>query len=464
MTTTPSPLGAIPSSRQLAWHALEYYGFLHFTVNTFTDREWGLGNESPHLFNPSNFSATNIVETAQLGGMRGLILTAKHHDGFCLWPSRHTTHSVAASPWRNGQGDVVAELAQTCAAAGMKFGIYLSPWDRNHSAYGHADYIEYYHAQLRELLSNYGPLFEVWFDGANGGDGYYGGTYERRNIDNTTYYPWERTFELVRELQPDACIFSDAGPDIRWVGNEHGIAGDPCWSTLTRAGLFPGAADPALLNQGHRHGSDWVPAECDVSIRPGWFYHAHEDQQVRTPENLLDLYLASVGRGANLLLNLPVAPTGRIHEYDRAALIAFRQLRERLFTNDITQHARIELSSVHDGNRTTNANALRSDDFTYWMPDQVDDAPFVIARFAQPTRVNLVDLREYLPLGQRIDAVSIEVATRAGWQEVARCQSVGNRRLVRIPNTLTSGIRMRVLRSTAPVALRSFRLYDCDLW
>ncbi len=452
------PFGAVPSPRQQAWHNLEFYGFLHFTVNTFTDREWGLGNETPDMFNPTAFDAHQIVESAKLGGMQGLILTAKHHDGFCLWPSRYTTHSVASSPWRNGQGDVVGELAHACAAAGLKFGIYLSPWDRNHAEYGRPAYPTYYRNQLRELLSNYGPLFEVWFDGANGGDGYYGGANEVRKIDAKTYYEWDETLAIVRELQPDAVIFSDAGPDVRWVGNERGIAGDPCWSTIDTTGLYPGLAEPAYLNTGERHGPQWLPAECDVSIRPGWFYHQHEDNQVRTPENLLDLYFASVGRGANLLVNLPVDPRGLVHELDRAALIAFHNQRQRLFATDLAQTATVRVSSCYrpdDGAHTlTDANPA-----TYWAPALDDHTPTVGVHFARPTAINVIDIREYLPLGQRIDEVVVEIETPSGWQSIATVQSIGNRRLVRYPTPNVTAVRLRITQSSATPALSAFGVY-----
>src|SRR5215831_11366030 len=279
--TSPAPYGPLPSARQLRWHELEFYGFLHFSVNTFTDKEWGYGDESPSVFNPTDFDADQIVRTAKAAGMKGLILTAKHHDGFCLWQSKFTDHSVKQSPWRDGRGDVVKEISAACQKYGLKFGIYLSPWDRNRADYGQHDYPTYFRQQLRELLTQYGPIFEVFFDGANGGSGYYGGARETRQIDRETYYDWPAVWELVRKLQPDACLFSDAGPDVRWVGNERGLAGETCWATLNKQDFVPGRADVRRLNRGDRSGAFWVPAEADVSIRPGWFYHAREDDQVR---------------------------------------------------------------------------------------------------------------------------------------------------------------------------------------
>ena len=450
-----TPYGPIPSARQRAWHEREFYGFVHFTVNTFTDREWGYGDESPDTFDPTAFDAEQIVDTAKRGGMRGLILTAKHHDGFCLWPSRYSTHTVAQSRWHAGQGDVVGELARACAAAGLQYGLYLSPWDRNHAAYGQPAYLTYYRNQLRELLTNYGPLFEGWFDGANGGDGFYGGANEQRKIDATTYYGWEETFQIVRDLQPDACIFSDAGPDVRWVGNEHGIAGDPCWATIDPTGLYPGLAEPAILNRGQRDGAAWLPAECDVSIRPGWFYHAHEDDKVRSPANLLDLYLASVGRGANLLVNLPVAPTGQVHPLDRAALLGFAAAREQLYAHPLTP-TQVHASTTH---AHCPAPHTQDDAQTCWVAAGDDPLPTLTLLFATPQRVALVDVREYLPLGQRIDGWELEVLRGADWLRVAEGASIGNRRLVRIAASHATAVRLRVTGQSAPAAIRTMRVY-----
>jgi hexosaminidase len=333
----PVPYGPVPSARQLRWHELEFYGFIHFTVNTFTDKEWGYGDENPAEFNPTDFNADQIAQTAADASMKALILTCKHHDGFCLWPTKYTERCVRNSPWKNGQGDVVNEISDACRRHGLKFGIYLSPWDRSRAEYGTPEYITYFRNQLRELLTNYGPIFEVWFDGANGGDGFYGGAKEKRMIDRKTYYDWPNTWKLVRELQPGACIWSDGGPDVRWVGNEDGMADETCWATLNGADFAPGQADMKRLSSGDRPGTDWIPAECDVSIRPGWFYHAKEDGKVRPPQNLFDLYMKSVGRGAALILNLPPDRRGQIHENDVRALLEFRRMVDSAFANDLAR-------------------------------------------------------------------------------------------------------------------------------
>lgn len=463
MMTKPDPIlqpcGPAPSPRQLAWHALEFYGFIHFTVNTFTDLEWGRGDEPPSVFNPSDFSADQIAETAALGGMRGLILTAKHHDGFCLWPSDYTEHSVKNSPWLGGKGDVVAALARACSDRGLKFGVYLSPWDRNHPDYGRRAYVRYYRSQLKELLTRYGPLFEVWFDGANGGDGYYGGRYERREIDARTYYEWEETFALIRELQPQACIFGGMpGADVRWVGNELGIAGDPCWHT------FPaGKGEDAgleLLNQGVRGGEVWFPAECDVSIRPGWFYHAAEDERVRSPENLLGLYFQSVGRGANLLLNLPPDRRGRIHEADCASLRGFREQLERLFARDLAKEARVTASSVRAGLAACGPErAVDGEASAFWPPEDGDAAASLILDFDRPVTFSVVSLREYLPLGQRVDEFALDTWDGDRWQEVCRGTAIGNRRLVDLPRQTSRRLRLRITRAAACPAVSEMAVY-----
>jgi alpha-L-fucosidase len=342
----------------------------------------------------------------------------------------------------------------------LRFGVYLSPWDRNHAAYGTKAYVVHYRNQLRELLNNYGPLFEVWFDGANGGDGYYGGARETRYIDKATYYDWERTWQIVRDLQPDACIFSDAGPDVRWVGNERGIAGDPCWATLNRHDFVPGQAETSRLNAGDRPGSDWVPAECDVSIRPGWFYHPDQDNLVRSPTNLLDLYLCSVGRGASLLLNLPPDRRGLIHENDVRALRGFKHLLTRTFDVDLAQSALSAYGpSWIDDHRFGTYNAIDGDPQTYWYPGPGQMAELTLV-FDQPVRFNIASLREYLPLGQRVEAFTLESRQSDGWHQFAQGTSIGNRRLLRTANDIrTDGVRLRITHSAAAPALAQLGLH-----
>jgi alpha-L-fucosidase len=451
----PSPYGPTPSARQLKWHALEFYGFLHFTVNTFTDKEWGYGDESPALFNPTAFDADQIVGAARDGGMKGLILTCKHHDGFCLWPSRYTEHSVRNSPFRR---DVVREISRACERHGLKFGIYLSPWDRNHPQYGGPAYITYFRNQLRELLTEYGAVFEIFLDGANGGDGYYGGARETRRIDRETYYDWSRTWQLVRDLQPDACLFSDAGPDVRWVGNERGIAGETCWATSNREDFAPGRADEARLNRGDRPGTHWVPAECDVSIRPGWFYHAAEDEKVRTPQNLVDLYFMSVGRGASFLLNLPPDRRGLIHENDVRSLREFRRMIDSTFATDLARNSRASASNER-GDHFAARHVVDGRGETYWASDVAVHTPELVLEFRQPITFSVARVREYLPLGQRIDAIALDQWQNGAWVEFARATSIGSCRLLRSEPISTTRVRLRVRQAAASPAISELGLF-----
>jgi alpha-L-fucosidase len=456
----PAPFGPTPSARQLRWHKLEVYGFLHFTVNTFTDKEWGYGDESPAVFAPTDFDADQIVRAAKAGGLRGLILTAKHHDGFCLWPSKLTEHSVRKSPWRGGTGDVVREVADACRRHGLAFGVYLSPWDRNHPEYARPAYVEYYRGQLRELLTGYGPVFEVWFDGANGGDGFYGGARERRTIDRRTYYDWPRTWQVVRDLQPDAVMFSDAGPDVRWVGNEKGIAADPSWATLNRDDFAPGEADEARLNRGDRPGTHWLPAECDVSIRPGWFYHPAEDAKVKTPLELLDLFYASVGRGASFLLNVPPDRRGRVHEEDAASLRGFGELVAATFATDLARGARATASHVRGGDaRYAPANVLDASRETYWSTDDSVTTPHLVLDLGRAVTFNVVSLREHLPLGQRVEDWALDAWRDGAWSEFAGGTAIGSRRLWRGADVTTDRVRLRIVRSPVCPAISEMALH-----
>ena len=461
----PRPYGAVPSQRQLKWHELEFYGFLHFTVNTFTDKEWGYGDESPDLFNPTDFSPEQIVSTAKMAGMTGLILTCKHHDGFCLWPSRYTEHSVKNSSWQDGRGDVVREISAACRRHGLKFGVYLSPWDRNHADYGKPAYVDYYRKQLRELLTQYGPVFEVWWDGANGGTGYYGGARENRRIDRGSYYGWAETTALVRELQPDACIFSDAGPDVRWNGNERGIAGDPCWATYTPAAAEgqskpgPGTTNYRQGNQGHRNGKYWLPAEADVSIRPGWFYHPDQDGKVRSAQNLVDLYYVSVGRGSSLLLNLPPDRRGRIHASDVESLRRFRRVLDATFAHNLAAAATLTAANVRGaGERFGPARLTDGDRQTYWATDDDVTAPELVVTLPAPVTFNVADLREYLPLGQRVSTWALDRWSDGAWVEFAKGESIGSRRLWRGEPITADRVRLRLTGPVAP-AISQFGLY-----
>ena len=464
VATDDSPPRAVlplPSPRQLAWHAREFYGFLHFGVNTFTDREWGLGDEDPAIFNPVSFDANQWVRVAKDAGMTGLIITAKHHDGFCLWPSAFTEHSVTHSPFKNGQADIVGDLARACREAGLFFGVYLSPWDRNHAAYGRPEYIAYYRNQLRELLTRYGDVAEVWFDGANGGDGFYGGAREKRLIDRATYYDWPNTHSLVRQLQPGAVMFSDAGPDVRWVGNESGLAFETSNYGIDLAGLYPGHPtydkDRAF---GRIDGSDWVPPEVDVSIRPGWFYHAAEDDKVKSVSELMRIYESSVGRGANLLLNVPPNRQGLISEVDAQHLRDFRAAREAIFRNDLARRATVTSSQVRGrSDRFAPSRAVDGRDDTYWATDDGVTEAQVELSWPQPVTFDHVVLQEAIALGQRVQAWAVEAQVDGSWKAVGEGTTIGYKRILTCSPTTTTRVRVRITKARACPTLATVGVY-----
>jgi alpha-L-fucosidase len=456
----PAPVGAIPSARQLAWHDLQFYGFIHFTVNTFTDREWGYGDEAESTFNPTQLDVRQWVQVARDAGMKGLILTAKHHDGFCLWPSRYTTHSVRNSPWRNGKGDVVGELARSCRELGLKFGVYLSPWDRNHADYGRPAYLEYYRNQLRELLTGYGPIFEVWFDGANGGDGYYGGARERRKIDGATYYDWPNTWSIVRELQPDAVMFSDAGPDVRWVGNEKGVAFETSWNPINLSGLYPGHPKYAEVAAGRPDGADWVPPEVDVSIRPGWFYHPAEDGKVASVDRLVEIHEQSIGRGANLLLNITPDRRGLIPDTDAARLREFGRRIEATYRTDLARQATVRASTVRGNVSRFGAPLVNDGDAaTYWATDEGTTTGTIDLEWPAPVRFDRVVLQEVIALGQRVEAFAIEADLDGRWTRIAEGTTIGYKRIVRHQPRSSSRLRVRITRARACPVISTVGVY-----
>lgn len=465
----PTPYGTLPSARQLRWHELETYSFLHFTVNTFTDREWGNGDEDPSIFNPTDFDADSIVTALKAGGMKGVILTCKHHDGFCLWPTKTTDHCIRQSSWRGGKGDIVRDIADAAHRHGLKFGVYVSPWDRNNAQYGRPAYVQTYREQLRELLTGYGPIFEVWHDGANGGTGYYGGANEKRTIDKTTYYGWPTTWELIRSLQPEAVIFSDVGPDIRWVGNEKGYANETCWETFDPVGTDGGPASPGNVREkesgtGTRHGSHWLPAECDVSIRPGWFWHAKENDRVKTPAQLMDLYYQSVGRGASFLLNVPPDRRGLLGENDVASLRALGERLRATFGENLAAGAKITASNVRGKNKAFRVeNLLDGNPETYWATDDAIATAEAVLDFRSTVSFNVIRLRENIRLGQRVDACAVDIWKDGAWQEFGRATSIGPCRLVRAKETAsTTRLRLRITESSACPALSELGAYSCD--
>jgi len=454
----PEPFGPIPTERQLAWHDLEYYMFVHFTVNTFTDKEWGYGDEKESVFNPWELDCRQWAKTASDAGMKGIIITAKHHDGFCLWPSSFTEHSVKNSPWRNGEGDVLKELRQACDEFGLKMGVYLSPWDRNSAVYGTPEYLTYYRNQLKELLTDYGDIFEVWFDGANGGDGYYGGAREIRRIDNKTYYDWPNTHKIVRELQTGAVMFSDAGPDIRWVGNESGIGSSTNWCLLNNDEMYPGGDFAKILGAGHENGSHWVPAEVDVSIRPGWFWHESQDSLVRTPENLLELYYSSVGRNSNLLLNVPPDKRGLLNERDVESLMAFRELREKEFANELAKGKKVTASDIR-GKKYRASNVNDGNPQTHWATKDDQNTADLTIDLGKETEVNRILLQEYIRLGQRIQEFKVEAYSGGEWVSLIDGTTIGHKVIRKFPTVSASKIRVSITKSKAGPVISNIELY-----
>ncbi|WP_339755999.1 alpha-L-fucosidase [Algoriphagus aquimarinus] len=439
----PSPVLPIPDAKQIAWQELEYYGFVHFNMNTFSDREWGFGDEKPEMFDPSDLQPRQWAKVASEAGMKGLIITAKHHDGFVLWPSAYTEHSVKNSPWKDGKGDLIKELAEACKEYGLKFGIYYSPWDRNHPDYGKPAYITYMRNQLTELLSNYGDIFEVWFDGANGGDGYYGGANEARKVDKLTYYDWPNMYKLVRELQPGAMLFSDGGPDVRWVGNEHGFAYESTWSNLMRDSVYAGMPEyPEKYATGQENGTHWVPAEADVSIRPGWYYHKYEDHKVRTLPQLLEIYYKSIGRNASLLINFPVDTRGLIHENDVEAIMKFGEKVKEDFAVNLAAQA-VASANADRGRGYEVENVLDEDYETYWTTPDAGKTGEITIDFGTETTFNRLLIQEYTPLGQRVKSFVLEKEVNGNWEKIAEGTTVGHKRILRFADAAASKIRVK---------------------
>ncbi|NMC38185.1 MAG: alpha-L-fucosidase [Bacteroidales bacterium] len=437
---------------------MEYYMFVHFTVNTFTDKEWGYGDEKESVFNPTALDCRQWAKTAKDAGMKGIIITAKHHDGFCLWPSAYTEHSVKNSPWKEGKGDILKDLRQACDEYGLKLGVYLSPWDRNSSVYATPEYLTYYRNQLRELLTGYGDIFEVWFDGANGGDGFYGGARETRRIDNKTYYDWPNTHSIVRELQPMAVMFSDAGPDVRWVGNESGMGSLTNWCLLKKDEMYPGGNFAQILGEGNEDGNYWVPAEVDVSIRPGWFYHPSQDTLVRSSGNLMELYYSSVGRNSNLLLNVPPDRRGLLHENDVKSLLEFRELREKEFKNEVARGRKAHSSSDR-GRKFKAVNAFDGDPETYWAtPDNINSASLTID-LGTETEINRILIQEYIKLGQRIKRYKVEVLQNKNWITVVDGTTIGYKVIRKFPLVTTSKVRLTLTDSKACPVISNIEIF-----
>jgi alpha-L-fucosidase len=449
----PAPVAPTPSPAQLAWHRLEYYAFVHFGMNTFTDHEWGEGRAGADNFNPTALDCRQWARVVKAAGMKGVIITAKHHDGFCLWPSDTTEYSVKNSKWRDGRGDALKELSEACKEYGLKFGVYISPWDRNHPLYGTPKYNRVFKDQWREILTRYGEVFESWLDGANDG--------KKRMV-----YDFHGFFETIKKLQPDTLIFSDAGPDVRWVGNERGFAGETNWSPRDNEGTFPGFADEKALNTGDESGTVWLPAECDVSIRPGWFYHANEDGKLKSVEQLMNIYYGSVGRNANLLLNIGVDRRGLVNENDERRLMEFKRARDEAFRENLAgknnpAKAKVKATNVRGNDARFNAEkTIDGDPATYWATDDGVTTASLELDFGREIEFNTFLAQENIALGQRVKKFSLEILGGGGWETVARQSTVGYKRILRFPAVKAARLKFTIEAAKACPTITNVEVYN----
>jgi len=444
--SAPSPVQPVPTPAQLRWQQLEYYAFVHFGMNTFTDHEWGEGQAHPDTFNPSSLDCRQWARVVKDAGMKGIIITAKHHDGFCLWPSATTAYSVKTSKWREGRGDVLKDLSEACREYGLKFGVYISPWDRNHPLYGTPAYNRVYKEQWREVLTGYGEVFEAWLDGAN--------DQKKRMV-----YDFNGFFATISKYQPGAVIFSDAGPDIRWVGNEKGIAGETNWSARDNEGSFPGFADEKALNTGDENGASWIPAECDVSIRPGWFYHSTDDDKVKTVARLMEIYYSSVGRNANLLLNIGVDRRGLVNEHDIARLTEFKKAREQAFKTNLAK-GRVTSSNVRGNDREYRAeNALDGRADTYWATDGGVTKASLEVDFGREIEFNTFLVQENIALGQRVKRFSLRIWKDERYETIAEQTTIGYKRILRFPLVKARKLQFMIEDSKASPTITNIEVF-----
>ena len=452
-----APFGTVPTPQQVEWQKMEYNMFMHFGPNTFTGVEWGSGQEKEELFNPTAMDCSQWTQIAKAAGMKGVIITAKHHDGFCLWPNPVSNHTVAQSPWRDGKGDVLKDLSEACREDGLGFGIYISPWDRNDLHYGTDEYNDVFVKTLEHALGSYGHVFEQWFDRACGE-----GPNGKKQV-----YDWVRFNGTVDKMQPGIVIFSDYGPGCRWVGNERGHAGRTCWSTMNVDDDFNGPpTNRKQLNEGIVGGNTWAPAETDVSIRKGWFWKERENSTVKSLQHLLKIYYESVGRNSLLLLNVPPDTCGLIHPVDSARLMEFRAALDEIFSDNLAKDARVEADNVRGGSRKYRAeNMLRGDYDKYWaVDDSLTSVSFVVT-LPQKRTFNRVQLQEYIPLGQRVAAFTIDALDEDGsWKPIARETTIGYKRIVHVPVTTTTAVRVNIEEALACPVLNGFALYMDNIY
>lgn len=453
----PEAIEPIPTKQQIDWHKLETYAFVHFGLNTYNDLEWGFGNTPSSTFNPTNLDCDQWVATLKQCGMKGVILTAKHHDGFCLWQTKTTDYSIANSPYKNGKGDMVKELSDACKKHGLKFGLYLSPWDRNHAQYGYEDYVEVYHNQIDELTGNYGELFEFWFDGANGGNGYYGGTNESRSINAKEYYDYERARDTILRRHPDAMIFGGTCQTIRWVGNEQGWAGDTDWCMINPES----DNNTKHLNYGSENGTHWIPAEVDVSIRPGWFYHQREDHQVKSIAQLTGIYYRSVGHNANLLLNFPIDLNGKIPAQDSIRIMEWHDVITNDLKDNLLKDAKVNVDNER-GRKFKAENVIDGDWETYWATEDDYNFGTISFTFDKPVKMNRVVLQEYIPLGQRVKDFYMEGELNGEWFKINAfdtLSTIGYKRIVRFNTVELDKLIIYFEESKGPLCINNIEAY-----
>ncbi|HEX3023973.1 MAG TPA: alpha-L-fucosidase, partial [Chitinophagaceae bacterium] len=438
---------------------MEQYAFVHFSLNTYTNQSWGFGNEDVKLFNPEKLDCRQWARVCKQAGMKGIIITAKHHCGFCLWPSKYTEYSVKNAPWKNGKGDVVREMADACKEYGLKLGIYLSPWDRNSNDYGKPEYITYFRNQLTELLTNYGPIFEVWFDGANGGSGFYGGANETRKIDAKTYYDWKKTYALMHKLQPKCVIWNDGGDrgDLRWVGTEAGYVGETNWSKLDSTGEVTWD----MLHHGLENGNAWVQAEVNTSIRPEWFYHPAEDSRVKTLPQLMDLYYNSVARNGTLLLNFPIMGNGLIHETDEKNALQFYETVKKTFAVNLVKNAKVAATNFRGNDKKYAAeNVIGENKNSYWATDDSVTKSSLTFNFTKAITFNCFLVQEYIKLGQRVKSFSVEANVNGSWKEITKGSTIGYKRILRFASVTTKQIRFNIIDAKACPLISNIGIYN----
>ena len=462
----PAAIEPLPTSHQVEAMKMETYAFIHFGPNTFNNMEWGYGDADVSIFNPDTLACEQWVDVLKRGGMKGVILTAKHHDGFCLWPSKFTDYSIKYSPYRQGKGDAVGELeAAIKKLGGIKLGIYLSPWDRHKASYGSQGYVDYYKNQLKEILLTYPDLFEIWFDGANGGSGYYGGANTTRTIDRVHYYDFETLFSYINDLQPQIIIHSDGGPGNRWVGNEDGVAGETNWAFLTDAHAVPAGVEnyETVLSQGDADGTNFIPAETDVSIRrPDWFWSTSNEYKVLTSEQLVDLYYKSVGRNSTFLLNVPVNTSGYISDADAEALEGYYNIIKQTFQNNLLASATITASNTR-GTDYAPANVVDTDYDKYWATTDGQNTATLTFDLGSQKSINRFLLQEYIPLGQRVKAFSLQYSKNGStWTTInvgEQTTTIGYKRLLRFSTVSARYIRVNFTQSRGPLCINQVGAY-----